>query len=237
VRRFWPGPLTLVLPRRGAVPDLVSSGLPTVALRQSAHPLFSKVVDRFGGPLAAPSANRFGRISPTCAADVVSELDGRIPLVLDGGPALHGVESTIVSVGQGSLGIRVLRSGPITCEQLEEFGPVEVVRETVLEHPEAPGQLKSHYAPRTQTILAARAGAILARGVRCGLLAWREAMPGFERTEVLSDRGDLREAAASLFAKLRRLDEAGLDLIVVQLVPEEGLGMAINDRLRKASGA
>ena len=236
VSRFWPGPLTLVLPRRAEVPDLVSSGLPTVAVRQSAHPLFAQVVGRFGGPLAAPSANRFGRISPTCAAHVLAELGGKIPLVLDGGPALHGVESTIVAVGSEKDRMRLLRSGPITREQLEAFGAVELVCETVLEHPEAPGQLKSHYAPRTPTVIAPKGVPVVARAGRCGLLAWRKEAPGFEKTEVLSCEGNLREAAAGLFARLRRLDEAGLDCIVVELVPEEGIGAAINDRLRKASG-
>jgi L-threonylcarbamoyladenylate synthase len=238
VRRFWPGPLTLVLPRRSTVPDLVSAGLSTVAVRQSAHPLFCRVVEQMGGPLAAPSANRFGRISPTCAADVVTELGGKIPLVLDGGPALHGVESTIVAVDPDVDRMRVLRSGPITREQLEPFGEVELVRKTVLEHPEAPGQLKSHYAPRTPTVLGSGGeGAFEKEPKRCGLLAWRVAAPGFERSEVLSHAGDFREAAAGLFTKLRRLDEAGLDQIVVELVPEQGLGLAINDRLRKACGA
>jgi len=227
--RFWPGPLTLVLPRRELVPDVVASGLPTVALRMSAHPVFRAVVAAFGRPLAAPSANRFGRISPTAAAHVMSELAGRIRLVVDGGPTTHGVESTIIAVAGGR--IEILRSGPVTREELAGFA--EVTAPGVVAKPVAPGQLKSHYAPRTPLCLAANPQPV--PGKRCGLLAWKKAVPGFEAVEVLSANGDLREAATHLFAALRRLDEAGLDLIVAEPVPETGLGVAIMDRLRKAA--
>jgi len=227
--RFWPGPLTLVLPRRDLVPDMVASGLPTVALRMSAHPVFRAVATAFGRPLAAPSANRFGRISPTAAAHVMSELAGRIPLVVDGGPTAHGVESTIVAVAGGRM--EILRSGPVTREELAPFG--EVTAPGVVSRPVAPGQLKSHYAPRTPLHLASRPQPV--PGKCCGLLAWQNAVPGFETVEVLSAAGDLREAATRLFAALRRLDEAGLDLILAEPVPETGLGVAIMDRLRKAA--
>ncbi|RFC45472.1 MAG: L-threonylcarbamoyladenylate synthase [Verrucomicrobia bacterium] len=239
VEAFWPGPLTLVLPKRGCVPDLVSSGLSTVAVRWSAHPMFQAVLTRFGRPLAAPSANRFGRISPTTAAHVFSELRDRIPLILDGGPAVHGVESTIVAPGEG--GLRILRSGPVTREQLAFFGTiVEGVGNEVGGAPEAPGQLTSHYAPRTplQLLEAGWEGRRqIEPGARAGLLAWRLAPPGFGASEVLSLGGDLVEAAAGLFAALRRLDEAGLDRIYAERVPEEGLGAAINDRLQRASAS
>ncbi|MCX6967842.1 MAG: L-threonylcarbamoyladenylate synthase [Verrucomicrobia bacterium] len=227
--RFWPGPLTLVLPRRDLVPDLVASGLPTVALRMSAHPVFRAVGAAFGRPLAAPSANRFGRISPTAAEHVLSELAGRIPLVVDGGATVHGVESTIVAIAGGRL--EILRSGPITREELAEFG--EVTAPGVVARPVAPGQLKSHYAPRTPLQLSSTPQPLPEK--RCGLLAWKNSVPGFERTEILSAAGDLREAATHLFAALRRLDEAGLDLILAEPVPETGLGVAIMDRLRKAA--
>lgn len=238
--RFWPGPLTLVLPRRGeVVPDLVCSGLATVAVRRSAHPIFAAILKRFGRPVAAPSANRFGRISPTCAEHVMSELGGRIPLIVDGGPTRHGVESTIVEVCVESGDLRVLRSGPVTAEELGEFGRVIGVardEERVEEKPEAPGMLKSHYAPGTPMELV-DAGVCLDElaGPRVGLLAWREGRAGFGAVEVLSASGDLREAAAGLFAKMRRLDEVGLDRIVAERVPLEGIGAAINDRLGKAS--
>ena len=227
--RFWPGPFTIVLPRRELVPDVVASGLPTVALRMSAHPVFRAVVSAFGKPLAAPSANRFGRISPTAAEHVKSELSSRIPLIVDGGPTAHGVESTIVAVAGGRL--EILRSGPVTQEELAEFAEVAVAGSVV--QPVAPGQLKSHYAPRTPLRINARPQPVT--GKRCGLLAWQSAVPGFEKVEVLSPAGNLREAAARLFAAMRRLDEAGLDEIVAEPVPEVGLGVAMMDRLRKAA--
>ena len=234
IEKFWPGPLTLVLPRRDLVPDLVTSGLDTVAVRMSAHPVFRAVCQRLGRPLAAPSANRFGRISPTTAAHVLSELDGRIPLIIDGGPTEHGIESTIIAVEENR--IRILRAGPLTAEILSEFGEVETA--VIGEIPNAPGQLKSHYAPRTPLRLAEqRTSNSEQRTAKCGLLAFTSSPDdaGFATVEILSPTGDLREAAATLFAKLRRLDEAGLDLILAEPVPEHGLGIAIMDRLRKAA--
>ena len=231
--RFWPGPLTIVLPKREIVPDLVTSGLDTVAVRMSAHPAFQKVAALFGKPLAAPSANRFGRISPTSARDVESELGGLISLIVDGGITSHGLESTIIAVAAGE--IRILRSGPITPEQLAEFGKVTIGISAA--GPEgqpinAPGQLKSHYAPRTPLRLMSIQDVDPAQ---TGYLGWKSAPAGYAAVEVLSPEGDLREAAATLFAKMRRLDERGLGLIIAEPVPEHGLGIAIMDRLRKAS--
>lgn len=228
---FWPGPLTLVLPRWQLVPDIVTAGLDTVAVRMSAHPVFQEICRSFGKPLAAPSANRFGRISPTTGAHVMSELEGRIPLVVDAGSAEHGLESTIVAVEPDRL--RLLRAGPVTIEELETFAPVE--RAIIGEKPDAPGQLKSHYAPRTKlTVL--DPGMPVRHANRTGCLSFRgREHHDFAHLETLSATGDLREAAATLFAKLRRLDEAGLDEIVADPVPETGLGVAIMDRLRKAA--
>ena len=260
IAKFWPGPLTLVLPRRSEgraparphstdarervppVPDIVTSGLDTVAVRMSAHPVFRAVIERFGKPLAAPSANRFGRISPTTAAHVRSELDGRIRLIVDGGATEHGVESTIMKVDNGRL--MILRAGPITPDDLAQFGKLECAARR--SRPHAPGQFKSHYAPHTPLLLreswdgwekAICPSRATDYGVRRGLLAWREGAPDrfYERVEILSSTADLREAAATLFAKLRRLDEAGLDFIFAEPVPEHGLGIAIMDRLRKAA--
>jgi len=240
--RFWPGPLTLVLPRRlapvapnSAVPDVATSGLPTVAVRMSAHPVFAAVARAFGGPLAAPSANRFGRISPTAAVHVLDELAGRIPLILDGGSCAHGVESTIVTMAGGRL--EILRSGPVSREELSEFADVTATGSSTA-MPVAPGQLKSHYAPRTPLVISASGIPAGLREKRCGLLAWRtpaQGVPGYASVEVLSPTGDLREAAMRLFAAMRRLDEAGLDAIVAEPAPESGLGIAIMDRLRKAA--
>ena len=253
--RFWPGPLTLVLPRRAAVPDMVTAGLGTVAVRMSAHPVFRAVIERHGRPLAAPSANRFGRISPTTGAHVRTELAGRISLILDGGPTQHGVESTIVAVEGDRL--RMLRAGPITAHDLAEVWmesqtAPDGVRQADMraffsalaprigQQPEAPGQLASHYAPGTRLFLIDSATELTpGSGVRAGLLAWKRVAAHdygrFAQVEWLSEKGDAREAAAGLFAKLRRLDEAGLDVILAEKLPETGLGQAIMDRLRKAA--
>lgn len=223
---FWPGPLTIVLPRQAAVPDIVTAGQETVALRMSAHPVFQEVVESFGKPLAAPSANRFGRISPTCAAHVMSELEGRIGLILDGGPCTHGIESTIVHVLEDRL--QILRPGPVTEDDLRKFAPVFHGPAGVA----APGGLKSHYAPRTKLVIEQQPRP---RGPRNGLLSWSESGEGFFHTEFLSRSNDLREAAANLYGAMRRLDEAGLDLIIAEALPESGIGAAIMERLRKAA--
>ncbi len=236
VQRFWPGPLTLVLPRRSTVPDIVTAGLPTVAVRMSAHPLLRAVLDRFGKPVAAPSANRFGRISPTAAAHVLEELGGRIPLILDGGPCTLGLESTIAAPCEG--GLRILRSGPVTTGELAAYAPIVSAEPGATI--QAPGQLGSHYAPRTPLrLLAAIAESETWSGPgRAGLLAWsRPACPAqFAAMEVLTPRDDPREAAARLFAAMRSLDALGLDVIVAEPPPPSGLGVAIMDRLGKAAG-
>ncbi|MFL6536824.1 MAG: L-threonylcarbamoyladenylate synthase, partial [Chthoniobacterales bacterium] len=149
VKDFWPGPLTLVLPRRRNVPDVVTAGLRSVAIRNSAHKVFSAIITEFGRPVAAPSANRFGRISPTSAADVRDELAGRIPLIVDGGRTEHGIESTVVALRRGE--IEILRRGPITDEMLRPFG--EIREQTSSATISAPGQLPTHYAPRTKLIV------------------------------------------------------------------------------------
>ena len=223
---FWPGPLTLVLPRQASIPDIVTAGQDTVAVRMSAHPVFQEVVQTFGKPLAAPSANRFGRISPTSAAHVMSELEDRIGLILDGGPCTHGIESTIVHVLEDRL--QVLRPGPITEAELRTYAPVFHGPAGVA----APGGLKSHYAPRTKLVIEQKPMPI---GPRDGLLSWLHSGEGFSQTEFLSRSNDLREAAANLYGSMRRLDEAGLDLIIAEALPESGIGAAIMERLRKAA--
>jgi L-threonylcarbamoyladenylate synthase len=233
VQRFWPGPFTLVLPRRTVVPDIITAGLPTVAVRMSAHPLFGAVLEQFGKPVAAPSANRFGRISPTAADHVLEELGGRVPLILDGGPCAVGLESTVVALSDGAL--RLLRAGPVTAEELASFGPVLPPGAAIA----SPGQLPSHYAPRTSLRLladAAEADSWTGPG-RSGLLAWSrtDRPPQFAAMKVLTPRNDPREAATCLFAAMRALDAMGLDLILAEPPPPGGLGAAILDRLRKAS--
>jgi L-threonylcarbamoyladenylate synthase len=226
--KFWPGPLTLVLPRTRLVPDLVTAGQETVAVRMSAHPVFQKVASAADLPLAAPSANRFGRISPTSAGAVFAELNGRIELILDGGPCTHGIESTIVLVTDD--GMQILRHGPITADQLAEFGRVIMSATSQIA---TPGNLKSHYAPATPLDLVTE---LPSAGEGIGVLAWRPVdAGGFAAVEVLSETGDLREVAANLYAGMRRLDDRGLRRILALPVPEEGLGAAIMERLRKAA--
>lgn len=234
IGKFWPGPLTLVLPRKPIVPDIVTSGNDTVAVRMSAHPVFEHIVKAFGKPLAAPSANRFGRISPTCAEDVKEELNGRIHLIVDAGRTSLGLESTIVLIRAGKM--IILRNGPVTAEDLGKCG--EVSQASAGTKAMAPGQMKSHYAPRTPLELLPPDATPWWDGEgKAGLLAWCGAdnVGAFRNVEILSPSGSLAEAAATLFQKLRRLDSFGLDRIVAESVPEFGIGVAIMDRLRKAA--
>jgi L-threonylcarbamoyladenylate synthase len=232
-RLFWPGPLTLVLPKQPGVPDLATSGLPTVALRIPDHPATLALLKQ-SGPLAAPSANLFGRVSPTTADHVREQLGDKVSLILDGGPCRVGLESTILDLSRGRP--RILRPGGLPLETLEAvLGPVEL-EEGEEARPSFPGGLKNHYATRTPLKLLAPGRKVQAPSGRWGALLIRgEAPAGFKAVEVLSPSGDLREAAAGLFAAMRRLDAAGLDGILAESPPAEGLGLAILDRLIKAS--
>ena len=236
--KFWPGPLTIVLPKREIVPDIVTAGLATVAVRISAHQVFSQIVGELDKPLAAPSANRFGRVSPTTAQHVLEELDGRISLIVDAGATEYGIESTIVAVRDAR--IAVLRRGPITSEHLSAFA--DVARAPATDKIWSPGQLPSHYAPKTPLRLLDETESFSPeRNQLVGLLAWSPSRTkarrslNFAAIRNLSDRGDLREAAANLFHYIRELDALGLDLIVAERVPSRGLGAAIMDRLERAS--
>lgn len=231
VERFWPGPLTLVLPKRPEVPDIVTAGLKTVAVRMPSHPVALALIRESKTPVAAPSANTFGRLSPTRVEHVLGDLGEKVDLILDGGPCPIGVESTIVALEDGP---RLLRPGGIPVEEIEEItGPL--LRGGESPRPQAPGSLPSHYSPHTPLVILEE-GMELPQG-RIGLLAFREPREGpYAAVEVLSPQGDLREAASRLFEALHRLDTSGLDLILAEPVPEEGLGRAIMDRLRKAQG-
>lgn len=228
---FWPGPLTLLLDRTPRVPDLVCAGLPRVAVRMPDHGLTLALIQTCGFPLAAPSANLFGRISPTTAEHVKSQLAGRIPYILDGGPCRVGVESTILGREDGVW--KIYRRGGVTMADLEPvIGPVEVV--TTSEVPEAPGMLPWHYAPETPLTI----GDTPPPGAkRVGLLRFRKAMPGVpeEHQFILAPDGDLRSAARRLYEGLHHLDALHLDQLLAEPVPEEGIGRAINDRLRRAA--
>src|SRR5712691_8284043 len=232
--KFWPGPFTMVLPKREVVPEIVTAGLNTVAVRISAHPVFAEVVRALGKPLAAPSANRFGRVSPTTAQHVLHDLEGHVPLIVDAGPTTHGIESTIVAIHEGK--IDILRRGPVTSEQLSAFGKIDIV--TSREKISAPGQLPSHYAPGTPLQVIDDAKSFSPKpNQRCALLAWNptEKDKRFAAIRNLSKAKDLREAAANLFRYLHELDALDVDLIVAERVPDQGLGAAILDRLQRAS--
>ena len=235
---FWPGPLTLVLPKAENCPvaDLATAGLDTVAIRVPAHPVARDILRAFGGPVVAPSANLSGHVSPTSAAHVQSDLAGRIDLIVDGGPVEVGVESTIVGCFETPM---LLRPGGLPREAIERvLGralagiPLEMAGETAA--PLAPGMLASHYAPRTpvrlEAISVAPGEALLAFGPRA--VAGSEAATAVLN---LSERGDLAEAAANLFGYLRHLDATKALGIAVMPVPDHGLGEAINDRLRRAA--
>jgi L-threonylcarbamoyladenylate synthase len=235
IAQFWPGPLTLVLARQPIVPEIVTAGLDTVAVRMSSHPVFAEIISAFGKPVAAPSANRFGRISPTTAQHVFDELGERIPLIVDCGSTAHGIESTIIAVHDNK--IDILRRGPISVEQLSEFGRIHIAARGG--KISAPGQLPTHYAPKTPLRLIDNAKTFTPEEKqRVGLLAWNAFTPEegrFAAVRTLSEHQDLREAAANLFRSLRELDDLDLDLIVVERVPAQGLGAAILDRLERAS--
>lgn len=229
VRRFWPGPLTLVLKRSAgcAVSRLASAGLETVAVRAPAHPMAQALLRAVGRPLAAPSANRSGHVSPTASDHVIDELDGRIAAVLDGGPCPVGVESTVVDLSQPHAVL--LRPGGIPREQLESaLGHLADAADAGA--PRSPGMLEHHYAPAQPLRLNATAVA-----PDEALLAFGPPLPGAAVTVNLSPARDLAEAAANLFAALRKLDQPRFTAIAVMRIPEIGLGAAINDRLRRAS--
>ncbi|KQN00841.1 translation factor Sua5 [Sphingobium sp. Leaf26] len=223
--RFWPGPLTLVLPVRAdsGLSPLVTAGLPTVALRLPAHPAMRALIRESGCPLAAPSANRSGSISPTRADHVLASLDGKIRMILDEGPTSEGLESTIAAPEVDR--IRLLRPGPVTAEMLEEATglPVVIGGDAKIE---APGQLESHYAPSKPVRLNAL------RAEKDEYLIGFGLMPCHIN---LSQEADLREAAAHLFAALHIADAAAADRIAVAPIPDDGIGAAINDRLRRAA--
>ncbi len=230
--RFWPGPLSLVLPRSAHCPVslLASAGLETLAVRMPAHPLALALLRATGRPIAGPSANRSGRLSPTSAADVMAELDGRIAAVLDGGRCEVGVESTVLDLSGARA--TVLRPGAVSRETLEEvLGPLAIAGASK-DAPRSPGMLESHYAPERPLRLDAREArpgeALLALGPGAALEGFREVL-------WLSRSGDLTEAAANLFSSLRALDRPDVTGIAVMPVPEHGLGVAINDRLRRAA--
>jgi L-threonylcarbamoyladenylate synthase len=249
--RLWPGPLTLILPKRPGVPDIATSGLPTVAVRFPSHPVAQKLIRLSSGTIAAPSANPFGYLSPTRAEHVRDQLGEGVDLILDGGRSLVGVESTVLDLSRERP--RILRPGGLPQEMIEAaIGPVDSPGSTHEETPTAPGQLKSHYAPRTALVLHSPEEMMALDYDPSGVYlffaphsrdAWITARrergipvpPAQVRT--LSETGDVRAAAANLFDLLHDLDRLGASRIWAERVPPRGLGLAINDRLSKAAAA
>lgn len=230
---FWPGPLTLVVPKHHDVPDVVTSGLPAVAVRIPGHRIALELLAEVGEPVVAPSANPFGRLSPTTASHVAEGLGEKVDVILDGGPTPLGIESTVLRVSGGE--VQLLRPGAITSSMIAEVTGLEPrrVRES---RPSSPGQLESHYAPRTPIVISEEDPP---DPQRAGLLTLA-ARPGDERYRSvmeLAPDGDLRLAANRLFDALHRLDAAGCDLIIARPLPECGLGEAIMDRLNRAAAA
>lgn len=264
IQRYWPGPLTILFKKKAIIPDLATSGSPEVAIRMPSHPVAMHLIEIVGVPLAAPSANRFGRISPTTALDVVKELNGKITVVLDGGPSLVGVESTVIRVTD--TGIEILRPGGVSLEELSQTTGVPVKQISI---PSAalsevksasPGLLENHYAPRTPMILvsdtfsekpfddirnhiwekkkkhSAKSIALIAVSKSNMEKYSFSSSPLFQKNFYFSDKGSRIEIAQSLFQTLRAADESGVDLIFCENVSDiSGLGAAISDRLYKAS--
>ena len=235
-RTCWPGPLTMLLPKRNHVPDLTTSGLDTVAVRIPNHPLTLALLASLDFPLAAPSANPFGYISPTTAQHVADQLGNQVPYILDGGPCPVGVESTIIGFDEHGRSV-VYRLGGMALEQLEAIiGPLQI-RTHSSASPQAPGMLTSHYAPRKPLTLLADGQLPPVVTGSVGALVFSGTLPGIpkENQLVLAPGGDVTEAASNLFAYLRRLDQLPVSRLYAQLVPDEGLGRAVNDRLRRAA--
>jgi L-threonylcarbamoyladenylate synthase len=229
-RRFWPGPLTLVLRKHESVPELVTAGLPSVAVRVPSHPVARALLEGLGEPIAAPSANPFGALSPTRAEHVARGLGASVDLILDGGRTEHGLESTIVAVEPEP---SLLRPGAIPAEAIEAIaGPLARVRGGPAL---APGQLPQHYAPATPLRLIDPSAVPREQRARAGALTLSAEVDGYAATRVLSRERNLREAAAGFFEALHALDSLGLERIDAQPLPERGLGLAMMDRLARAA--
>lgn len=235
MEKFWPGPLTLVVPKTSSVPSIVTAGLETVAIRIPAHPVALDLIQSTGRGIAAPSANPFGYVSPTDAQHVAEQLSDNVDMILDGGPCTIGLESTILSLAEDVP--RILRPGGTSVEELSLHLQTLNVSNQVSKRPQAPGQMERHYATRTPLDIIEEGCEKLKQSDKVGLLSYRpvDCHGRYVAVEVLSDSGDIREAAANLFRSLRRLDAMKLDKIIARPVPEKGLGIAIMDRLRRCA--
>lgn len=249
MERFWPGPLTLVLPKKPSIPDIVTSGLDTVGVRMPAHPMALELLRSLDFPLAAPSANPFGYVSPTTAQHVTDQLGGKIPYILDGGPCAVGVESTIIGwephltphtphLTPHTSPWVLYRAGGIPVEALEAIlGPLVLAPLSPGKGlgVRAPGMIESHYAPR-KPLLVGDVPALLREqaGKHCAVISFTAHHDAW-RCETLSPSGDVSQAARKLFATIRALDAGDADVILAEVFPNKGLGRAINDRLRRAA--
>ncbi len=235
---FSPGPITLLLPRNSLIPDTVTAGLPNVAIRIPAHPLALKLLSTLSFPLAAPSANIFGYISPTSPYHVQRQLNGLIPYILDGGNCISGIESTIVGFDE-DLPV-VYRLGGISIEQLHQtIGEVRIHNSTNVSTPAAPGMLGQHYSPHTPLYLVDDTSPYIQqfKNTEIGIICFshlEKSVPGGQQL-ILSPNGDLEEAAHNLYAAMHEMDTAGFKIILVRRFPDVGIGRAMNDRLRRAS--
>jgi len=236
IDKFWPGPLTVVLPKKSLVPDIATSGLPGVAIRIPSNDIARRLINTANVPIAAPSANLFGYVSPTAAEHVLSQLGGSVDMVIDGGECTVGIESTIISfMGDAPM---MLRPGGTALEDIEDvIGKVIIPANNDLTN-QSPGRSEQHYATSTPLVLIDDIWDV--DDANAGLLALapnsvNKLPPNITKTEYLSTNGDLREAACNLFAAMRRLDGAGVNIIFALPIPNTGLGLAINDRLLRAS--
>lgn len=235
---FWPGALTLVLEKKSIIPDLATSGKDTVAIRVPNHSLALKLLDQLDFPLAAPSANPFGSISPTSATHVADYFKNQLQVILDGGPCKKGIESTIVGFEDDKP--IIYRLGSLSIEQIQDkIGPVLNSTYTKDNKPSAPGMLTRHYAPATETCLTDDVRKLIAERDRSktGLLLFKDSLDDISHIprEILSRTGNLEEAGQNLYAAMHRLDRLGLDLIIAERLPDHGLGQTINDKLERAT--
>lgn len=231
--KFWPGPLTILVPKNDQIPDIVTSGSERVGIRMPGHPLTLELLSTLDFPVAAPSANPFTYISPTTARHVYDQLNGRVDYILDGGPSRVGVESTIVGMEGNEM--VVYRKGGLEIEELQAvFEGTIRINDFSDSNPQAPGMLKKHYSPDKKVLLLTDDTRLEQFDKdKTGLLRYSSPVSGFSSQFILSEKADLKEAAARLFEGLRYLDKCPIDTVFIEFVPEAGLGRAINDRLRR----
>lgn len=231
IKVFWPGPLTLVLKKRKEVPDIVTGGLDTVAVRMPDCEIASALIKKAGTPVAAPSANRFSRISPVRAEHVLKQLGDGPDLILDGGKTIHGLESTIVSFEKGKFFL--LRAGALSLEEIKRKTGI-IIHKAAKRKISAPGQLKKHYAPKAKLIIVKNEK--MADEASAAYIAFKKKpYKKYRSVMVLSSSGDLREAAANLFDFLHKLENKKVRVIYIEKAPSGGLGLAINDRIKRAA--